>query len=196
VRERIIIKSLRIRGNGNRGAGLRDHGGHCRARLHRGQVSGSPSIDADRETMTLIEQGSGEDPLRKGGRRRSESAAPLSSWRPSGWPGSTTVASRSPAGEFLEKEARRLSHYVERFAEINHPHTDGQGDHGSGAPGGAGPFRGPPRPPPPGHGDYPPQERLHRQDRMDNWTPCMWAIDSTALCAFSAFDVGPSWRSS
>jgi hypothetical protein len=99
----------------------------------------------------------------------------------------------TPPGEFLEKEEKRLSHYVERFAEINHPHTrraretmealrqaeldlfDGRPDRLL-----------------QGHGDYHPKNVYIGQDRMDNWdTLYVAAIDfDSSLRLPPAFDVG------
>jgi len=196
VRERIIIKSLRDKEKWRSAARAYEIMALIAERGFAGGKYRVPRpIDTDRETMTLIEQGlrgktlfekvlsADPESARSFVRLAAEWLARLHN----------CLLQVTPPEEFLEKEAGRLSHYVERFAEINHPHTrraretmeavrraelalfDGYPDRLI-----------------QGHGDYHPKNVYIGQDRLDNWdTLYVAAIDfDSSLRLPPAFDVG------
>ncbi|MGE5312029.1 MAG: phosphotransferase [Nitrospirota bacterium] len=196
VRERIIIKSLRHEEKWRSAARAYEIMALIADRGFAGGRFRVPRpIDADQETMTLIEQGlRGKTLFEKLVGVDPESARPFlqlaAEWLARLHNCRLQV---TPPGEFLEKEARRLSHYVERFAEINHPHTrraretmeavrQAELDL----------FEGRPDRLLQGHGDYHPKNVYIGQDRMDNWdTLYVAAIDfDSSLRLPPAFDVG------
>ena len=196
VRERIIIKSLRDQEKWRSAERAYEIMALIAGRGFAGGKYRVPHpIDADQETMTLIEQGLrgktlfekvvGADPAsaRSFVQLAAEWLARLHDCR----------LQVTPPEEFLEKEAKRLSHYVERFAEISHPHTrraketmdavhraeldlfEGRSDRLI-----------------QGHGDYHPKNIYIGQDRLDNWdTLYVAAVDfDSSLRLPPAFDVG------
>jgi predicted metal-dependent phosphoesterase TrpH len=196
VRERIIIKSLRDKKKWESAERAYEIMAVIAERGFAGGRYRVPRpIDADREAMTLIEQGLrgktlfekvvGTDPesARSFVQLAAEWLARLHNCR----------LQVTPPEEFLEKEARRLSHYVERFAEIKHPHTRRAREtmeavHRAELD----LFEGHPDRLIQGHGDYHPKNVYIGQDRLDDWqTVYVAAIDfDSSLCLPPAFDVG------
>ena len=196
VRERIIIKSLWDRGKWESVERayqimtvVAEHG-------FRGGTYRVPRpIDADPESMTLIEQGlrgktlfekvvgADAESARQFVRLAAEWLARLHNCR----------LQVTPPGEFLEKEENRLGRYVRRFAEINHPHTRrAQETMEAVRRAEMDLFAGHPEDLIQGHGDYHPKNVYIGQDRLDNWeTLYVAAIDfDSSSCLPPAFDVG------
>jgi predicted metal-dependent phosphoesterase TrpH/aminoglycoside/choline kinase family phosphotransferase len=196
VRERIIIKSLRDRSKWKSAARayeimrvVAEHG------FSGGTYRVPRPIDADPESMTLIEQGlRGKTLFEKVLGADAESARHFvqlaAEWLAKLHNCRLQV---TPPGEFLDNDEKRLDRYVRRFAEITHPHTrraretkkavrrteldlfQRHSEHLV-----------------QGHGDYHPKNIYIGQDRLDNWeTLYVAAIDfDSSACLPPAFDVG------